>query len=290
MSSKSSKNFIFLLLLFLSHFIQFSLCGVECRFSTSGPSSSHLDIEASITTDVFVFGIIGLVVFGMFLVFCFLIAYCVNRKALNGVILSIPWTLLDFALQALFIKNQLKDNQYQLKDYYPLYITSIIFFIGPMIVNIIFSFAIILNEKKKRSTRFNKWFHNNSTLAAITTVFAGADMSTFKLLYSHIFNLNRFKAPFSEDSKTIILWGCVISSVIQDIPQLIIQVIYKVKIKDGYPLIPFLKLVTVSIKLPIGIIGRIYEALGGHDENNDNDDDNDDGDDGGNDGGGDPEK
>jgi hypothetical protein len=53
---------------------------------------------------------------------------------------------------------------------------------------------------------------------------------------------------------------------------------------NGYKLIPFLKLITVSIKLPIGIIGRVFEALKDHrkpdkqknDDNNNNDNNNND--------------
>jgi hypothetical protein len=91
-------------------------------------------------------------------------------------------------------------------------------------VNIVLSLVIIINEKKKGSTEFKRWFYENYSLAATATVLAGADMSTLKLLYSQIFRLKRFNAPFSDDSKTMILWGCVISSIIEDIPQFVIQV------------------------------------------------------------------
>lgn len=93
-----------------------------------------------------------------------------------------------------------------------------------MIVNIVLSLIIIINEKKKGSTEFKRWFYDNSPMAATAAVLAGADMSTLKLLYSEIFRLKRFKAPFSDDSKTMILWGCVVSSIIADIPQFVIQV------------------------------------------------------------------
>ncbi|EXX61968.1 hypothetical protein RirG_166160 [Rhizophagus irregularis DAOM 197198w] len=139
---------------------------------------------------------------------------------MSGVILSIPWTLLDFILDALFVKNQGKDVP-------SLYVPSIIFLIGPVIVNIVLSLMIIINEKKKGSTEFRRWFYDNSSFAATAAVLAGADMSTLKLLYSEIFRMKKFNAPFSDDSKTMILWGCVISSIIADIPQFVIQVCKK---------------------------------------------------------------
>ncbi|GBB88837.1 hypothetical protein RclHR1_15450002 [Rhizophagus clarus] len=243
----------------------FSLCEFELN-------DEHNDIEKRvpqkvIETGVIAIGVIVIGIFVIFLVFCYLIALCVNRKAMNDVILSIPWTLWDFVLQALFIKNQVN-------KVHSLYMPSIVFFIGPVIVNIILSLVIIINEKKKGSTEFKRWFHANSSLAATATVIAGADMSAFKVLYSHIFGLKRFNAPFSDDSKTIILWGCVISSIIQDIPQFVIQILYKTEVEGGYDLIPFLKLVSTSVKLPIGIIGRVYEALKDHRKPSDDDDNN----------------
>jgi hypothetical protein len=59
---------------------------------------------------------------------------------------------------------------------------------------------------------------------SIVTVFAGADISVLKLLSSNIFELKKFNAPFSDETKGLILWGCVVSSLIEDLPQLIIQV------------------------------------------------------------------
>lgn len=57
------------------------------------------------------------------------------------------------------------------------------------------------------------------------------------------------------------------------------------EVEGGYKsLIPFLKLVTISIKLPIAIIGRVFEALKehrkpekrGNNDNNNNDNNNND--------------
>ncbi|GBC02453.1 hypothetical protein RclHR1_04630009 [Rhizophagus clarus] len=271
-----SKFIIFLLFSFLLHFIQFSLCEVEFNDKRSEPSSHHSiekRAQKESITNLNIYGIIGIAVFGAFLIFCFVVSFCMNRKAMNGVILSIPWTLLDLVLQALFIKDHVR-------AYPSLFISSIIFLVFPMVVNVIFAFFIILNEKKKRSKVFEDWFHKNSSIAATATILAGADMSAFKLLYSRIFRLRRFNAPFSDSSKNLVLWGCILNSIIQDVPQFIIQVCFRVQTQGAYTLIPFLKLITVSIKLPIGIMGRIYEALKGHykankaDETENDDDDN----------------
>ncbi|CAB4392672.1 unnamed protein product [Rhizophagus irregularis] len=276
MYSKSPKIFNFLLLSFLLCFIQISLCEVESNDKRFSPSSHNNIEKRALSAEVvfqYTFGGIALGLFGLFLLLCFGISFCLNRKAMSGVILSIPWTLLDFILDALFVKNQGKDVP-------SLYVPSIIFLIGPVIVNIVLSLMIIINEKKKGSTEFRRWFYDNSSFAATAAVLAGADMSTLKLLYSEIFRMKKFNAPFSDDSKTMILWGCVISSIIADIPQFVIQILYKREVEGDYTLIPFLKLITISVKLPIAIIGRVFEALKDRRKpdkrrNNDNDNNND---------------
>lgn len=55
---------------------------------------------------------------------------------------------------------------------------------------------------------------------------------------------------------------------------------YKREVEGDYTLIPFLKLITISVKLPIAIIGRVFEALKDRRKpdkrrNNDNDNNND---------------
>ncbi|RIA94891.1 hypothetical protein C1645_734444 [Glomus cerebriforme] len=143
--------------------------------------------ENGLSTIEKVFGALGIFLFSIFLIICYLIAVCTNRKGDNSILFSIPWTILDFVLDVLFIvKNG--------KDVPSLYVP-------------------------------------------------------------------RFNAPFSDYARTMILWGCVISSITEDLPQFLIQVLYKTSRGETYSMIPFLKLITVSIKLPIGIIGRVYEAL-----------------------------
>ncbi|CAG8678414.1 636_t:CDS:2, partial [Scutellospora calospora] len=80
-----------------------------------------------------------------------------------------------------------------------------------------------------------------------------------------------FKCKFSSSAlKTIVIVG-LINLIIEDIPQFIIQILYKAN-TTGFSVIPFISLVLSSLVLLSTIISRLYDILiqFTHDEINDN--------------------
>jgi hypothetical protein len=94
-----------------------------------------------------------------------------------------------------------------------------------MVINIVFSFVIIIRSARREGT-FKAWLGKNQAIAAITTVLAGADMEMLKLLTSNLSGtgLETFNAPPNKEFEKLILWGCLVGSFIEDLPQFIIQV------------------------------------------------------------------
>jgi hypothetical protein len=87
----------------------------------------------------------------------------------------------------------------------------------------VLSLIILINENKENE-HFKQWFVKHSKVAALVTVFGGTNMEALKLLDSNIFKLKMFSAPISDNAKNLILLGCVASSLIEDLPQLVISV------------------------------------------------------------------
>src|ERR1044072_4534173 len=95
-------------------------------------------------------------------------------------------------------------------------------------MNACLAFNIFTFELRKNS-KFNKWFEDNSKLAAIITLFSSGDIGLLHLLDSNFAGLELFSAPFSSKASYRIFWGGVLNIFIEDLPQLLIQVKFSFK-------------------------------------------------------------
>ncbi|CAI2170264.1 16462_t:CDS:2 [Funneliformis geosporum] len=197
--------------------------------------------------------IISIGVFLGFLIICYLIALFKHKKGKNSVIFSMTLILLDFVFDVLFILKNGKDVPWLYKPY-------LIVLVGPIVINCLLSFAIIVHEWRNNK-KFKTWLGKHSQFAAIMTVVAGADIEALKLLISQLAGYEMFDAKFSLKAKRWILYGSVINSLFEDLPQFVIQILYKENTDNDYSLIPFVTLITSTVVLLIDIVGRIYDAL-----------------------------
>ena len=103
-----------------------------------------------------------------------------------------------------------------------------VFFIVPLLVNLILSFIIIIREIKKNS-EFYKWYKDNSKITIIITTLATTDIKALEIISSNFGGFNLFNAKLSEDAEKKMLYGSIVGFVIEDLAQLIIQVSKTVK-------------------------------------------------------------
>jgi len=200
--------------------------------------------------------IISVCSFLAFLIICYLIALFRHRKGNNSIIFSMTLIFLDFVFDILFILVTLKNG----KDVPWLFKPSLIVLIGPVCLNCTLSFGIMIYERINNE-EFAEWFKKYTQFAAIVTVFAGADIEALKLIYSELAGCQIFESGISDKAKKWLLWGSVINILFEDLPQFVIQILYKENTDNDYTLIPFLTLVTSTIVLLVDIVGRIYDAL-----------------------------
>ncbi|KAF0412045.1 hypothetical protein F8M41_008017 [Gigaspora margarita] len=91
-------------------------------------------------------------------------------------------------------------------------------------------------------------------------IFPGADISLFEFLMSGFAGFEIFNAPFSDFTINWIYWGTVINTLIEEIPQLIVQILY-FEYTVKYEAIPFLTLLTGSIALLNNIIFKLFKRF-----------------------------
>ncbi|KAF0553521.1 hypothetical protein F8M41_020250 [Gigaspora margarita] len=136
-----------------------------------------------------------------------------------------------------------------------LFIPSIVILSTEFSLNIIFAFIILSKESSNRY--FRKWFANNTIYAAFFTLLASADIEILLFLNSHFAGLNMFTVPFSNQAKNFIFWSKILNTIVNDIPWLIIQVLYYLH-TITYKAVPLLTLIISFISLGILILKKAY--------------------------------
>ncbi len=85
------------------------------------------------------------------------------------------------------------------------------------------TFFILIRELSI-NPNFYKWFRTYHNVAAIFTIFSTADVESLTMINSKLANLAAFDAPISKPAEKRILIVSIGNFVIEDTPQLIIQV------------------------------------------------------------------
>ncbi|CAG8457896.1 6808_t:CDS:10 [Diversispora eburnea] len=194
----------------------------------------------------------------------------------NMAVLQLGLILFDFVMDTLFVSNNGKTVEV-------LYIPSVIFLTVPIVVNTVWAFYIIIEECKpekngaekpvneyivsdpdskseKTYKNFFDWFSQHGKVASVFTVLAGADIEALSILYSNMAGFEFFRAPFSKIGKERIFWASCLNIFLEDIPQVIIQILYQQSVVT-YDIIPILTLVSSCLNLLINIVGRLYQAI-----------------------------
>ncbi|RHZ82557.1 hypothetical protein Glove_109g34 [Diversispora epigaea] len=185
------------------------------------------------------------------LVVLLFIAEKMESKGHNMAILQLGLIIFDFVLDFLFISKNGKVIE-------ELFIPSIVFLAVSIGINAISAFYIINNENKSKP--FLDWFTRHEKLASVFTVLACADIEILSILHSNLAGFKFFQAPFSTKGKNRIFWVSCVTIFVEDIPQLIIQILYQRRVIT-YDIIPLLALISSCLSLLINIIGRLFQVI-----------------------------
>ncbi|RIB20166.1 hypothetical protein C2G38_2141301 [Gigaspora rosea] len=168
-----------------------------------------------------------------------------NSFAVAKVILII----LDFVLNILFILN----NGHEFND---IFISSIFFFILQIIINLNLT-LLILTRETRDNLYFRDWFTENTKILAILSILSGADIEALNLFNSKFGGFKIFLAPLSLYTINWINYCSTLNIFIDDIPHLIIQILYRERVFT-YNILPFLTLIISAVMLAINVLSRVY--------------------------------
>ncbi|RHZ82446.1 hypothetical protein Glove_109g274 [Diversispora epigaea] len=185
------------------------------------------------------------------LVILFLIAKKMESKGHNMAILQLGLIIFDFVMDVLFVSENGKVIEV-------LFIPSIVFLTVPIGINTIWAFYIISDENKSKT--FLDWFIQHQKVASVFTILSSADIETLSILHSNLAGFKFFQAPISTKGKNRIFWVSCVTIFVEDIPQVIVQLIYHFSVVT-YDIIPLLALVSSCLSLLINIIGRLFQAI-----------------------------
>ncbi|GES87200.1 hypothetical protein GLOIN_2v1733126 [Rhizophagus clarus] len=175
-----------------------------------------------------------------------------DEEARNIAVPQFALILSDFSLDLLFIVTHSKDIPF-------LFIPSLIFAIFPCTFNLLWSIYIIIIEAMQNE-KFLLWFKLNHAIASTFTVLASTEVEVLSVLNSRAGGFKVLQAPWSNWADRMIFMGSAVGFVIEDVPQFIIQVIYKLN-TASYSIIPFLTLVTSSLVIFHAIVGKLYLGI-----------------------------
>ncbi|PKY29893.1 hypothetical protein RhiirB3_446711 [Rhizophagus irregularis] len=191
---------------------------------------------------------VGLVV----LIPLYILACIKNPNGKNSAIFETCFIIQDFAVDLSFILLKVKNTPH-------LVIPTKIFFILPIVINILLAINIFVSEMAKNPS-FSKWVSKSLALSSICTLFSAIDIQILNTFSSDLFGLKIFSAPLTKRSQKIMLWGSIISIFIEDVPQFIIQGLYYNSVIT-YDLIPALALASGGLVIGNKLILRSYHVL-----------------------------
>ncbi|CAG8635142.1 2305_t:CDS:10 [Ambispora gerdemannii] len=172
--------------------------------------------------------------------------------AKNMIIFRVVLSIVDLTFDTLFVINNSSDVP-------SLFLPSMFFYIFPFVMNFSWGYIILLRQTRKYE-EFSKWLEEHTKIATFFTLLGGSSIEVIGILSSHIFGLEWFNAPFQGEADNLILLGAALDILIEDIPQLIIQIMYKTS-TVSYSIIPLSTLIVTSIVLGFNILARTYDTI-----------------------------
>ena len=173
-------------------------------------------------------------------------------EADNKVVATLVLAVYDFITDCLFVYGQ---------HTYPngkaIFYAAVAFVAGPMIFNLVMV-VVVLSLAVKKNPELEAWLNANYGLTALTLVLSSSQIEVFGLLRAKLFNLKIFSAPISDRTyKTVLALG-LLGNVVEDIPQLVLQLIVA---SNSLDTVVILSIIASSLTIITGVVKRILLFL-----------------------------
>ncbi|CAG8620402.1 8016_t:CDS:10 [Ambispora gerdemannii] len=160
--------------------------------------------------------------------------------------------IIDFIFDVLFIK-------FNGKDVPSLYLPSIVILTATMGINLILASRIIVHENHT-NLDFHQWFSRYGRLCSLFSVLSITDIEALQILSSRFAGLDFLSATYSDQAQNWLFWGSVCGLLLEDIPQLVIQIIYRFNVIT-WDIVPFIAIGSCVIVVFVKLIEKIFFAI-----------------------------
>ena len=138
-----------------------------------------------------------------------------HPKAKNSIVLVVAGTIGDIVLSCLFT--------FMLATYdTTIFAASLVFLVIP----VVFNFVVIVRFLFKSATDSKEvrvWMDSNFSVASTVALLSSFNTDVFEILHSRLFKMGAFDAPFTPANLQILKKAALLTVIIGDVPQLVIQ-------------------------------------------------------------------
>jgi hypothetical protein len=107
---------------------------------------------------------------------------------------------------------------------------------------------------------FVTWFNECPTLSSAFTLFSAVDARVLNILSSDLFGLKIFSAPLTQRSRKIMFYGSILNIFIEDVPQLMIQILYNQRVVT-FDLVPTFAIISGGLVIVNKLILSLYHLI-----------------------------
>jgi hypothetical protein len=137
-------------------------------------------------------------------------------------------TIFDFATDGLFI-SYLSTQSSQLPELTVYVYISIATLALPFTINIV---LLVIELKSSDMVEFWAFFNKHQAIGAVACILAGTNCSLFNVIASQLLHLECFSAPLPRHVQSRLSSRGIVSNVLEDAPQLVIQIMVAVSQKE----------------------------------------------------------
>lgn len=199
------------------------------------------------TCDILLVAIIALPVAIGVTLLIYLVLHRFYPKAKNSVVLSFALALYDFVTDCVFMISQAQKDPSS-----PLFFCSLAFIIIPLLFNL-FIVGRVFIASILHQPEMGKWLKENAGIASAVAIFASTNVEIFAILHSNLLYKDAFNAPFDARAMKMISIAGFVGSLLEDVPQLVIQ---SIAASDHFDTITLLSIVASILTIFFGIFKR----------------------------------
>ncbi|GBB98117.1 hypothetical protein RclHR1_03140016 [Rhizophagus clarus] len=175
-----------------------------------------------------------------------------NKKGNNIIVFKVALIIIDLINDIRFVitLKKILSN---------LFVPSVIFFSLPFILNIFL--AVVIVKFEMQNSKNSEWFKHYIKPVAVATVLSSGDIELLHIFDSNFCGFKIFSANFSQKTLDLIFWGGFLNIILENLPQLVIQILYAINYFTIYDNTALFTLITSILVFLVSVIECSYHLF-----------------------------